>query len=148
MPAKRDFDPSIAYNRPREFVPVKAFFPNTNEEKELHVSTQLIDDYFKKWKSRYFELKGRNVTSILFNPETIFAKVRDYENGGICYCGYPEFRYTGRDDRIVANPSLLFTVYVSPQDSVYLWNWELRDDKDPRFPTNYTKRYGEIIWPR
>ena len=90
------------YDRPAEYMELKARCPVTGKFKKVKIGTNLIEVYLKHDPIRLYELKHNIVTQILLNPAVIFEGVRVYEEGGFCYTGVPSHAVTKKEDKETA----------------------------------------------
>jgi len=137
---------------------ILAFDPDTNGFKTVKLADDLLFHYHKEGpEHKYHEVVGHvtdpkggsPVQDILAKPVAVFGGVRDYEQGGVCYCGLPNAAYTNGGAKIPPRPGMIFCVYVSPLEWVYEWGWELPDEMEPMLPEDYDspERFERKIWP-
>jgi len=140
---------------PAHFI-LEAFDPESGGVKDLRVAADEIDRILRlEPRHKFFELRGDRtpttqgscVASVLAQPSAIFHGVREYQQGGQCYCGHPESRWLNNESEVPPPPGMLFCVYVAPPDWVYHWRWEFMDDHDENAPKDYKTRFEGRLWP-
>lgn len=128
---------------PDRHYPLEAFCPRTNETVSLRITAATARDVSKYGPpKKFYELcgdatpadSGSCVQDVLRSPSAIYEGVRDYQEGGTCYCGTPTCSWTNGGARCPPHPKKLFAVYVNPRGEVYTWRWITADPRDPRLP--------------
>jgi hypothetical protein len=98
-------------------------------------------------------VKSRNLIlcalPVLKNPELVFAGVRDFQEGGWCYVGWPE-EWCIKKQVVVPFPKdrFVFAVYLEPSMRVYEWRAEKVATDDPLAPEDWQYRYRSLVWKK
>lgn len=103
---------------------------------------------------RFHELSGSRgdhaascVDEVLREPSAVFEGVREFQDGGWCYCGIPSRRWFNSGSSGPPPPGMVFTVFVSPRGHVFEWRWERCDELHRTWPKDYAVRFtGGVVW--
>jgi len=136
------------YDRPRSYAPLKAKDPESENELDVKISTELIDECFKYYALKYYELLHRCVHTTLLNPEAIFGGLRDYEIGGYCYTCQLSYAVTYDGNIIDPHERKVFLVYMTKSICVFDWTLEHEDPEMNGFPVGHATRFKREIWRR
>jgi hypothetical protein len=133
------------YNRPAEYIPLKAKNPNAAGEIQVKISTELIDNKLKHDCAGFYELAHSNVRSALLNPKKLFEGVRDYEQGGFAYVCKPAYAMTEKENKVLPWPGKVFAVFVNPAGCIYNWLWLKESSDKPGYPVDWMNRFEKEI---
>ncbi len=137
---------------------VPALDPATAGQKIVKLRDELLLRYLKQGpEHKFYEVTGDRtdptsgspLQQVLAKPRAVFSGVRDYEQGGYCYCGLPTAAYTNGGSKVPPRPGMIYCVYVDPRDWVYEWGWEVPDEIEVSLPEDYDapERFERMIWP-
>ena len=139
------YDHSETHVLAGRYFPLKAFCPRTRGKQEFRLTEETSQQVIIHGpQHRYHELVGDNTTAtagscvqeILLRPTVIYEGVRDYQEGGQCFCGKPSYRWTNKGVQCPPRPQFVFGVYVNPQGEIYTWRWIEEDKKKPGYPSD------------
>ncbi len=127
-----------------------AFCWQTGRTRQLKMTAELalhVQKSGPRW--RYYELRGdhsstvagSSVHEVLTEPVVVFGGLRDLQEGGVCYCGKPQQRWTEGGVRCPPPPNRVFLVFVNPRDEVFDWAWAEEDPEMPGYPVGHESRF-------
>jgi len=125
------------------FFPLKAFCPKTGDTVEFRLTAETGEEVVKYGpKVRHHELlggglvdgQGSCVQDVLRSPSVIYGRIRQFQEGGSCYCGIPSASWTEEGSQCPPKPGMVYAVYINPRGEVYLWRWLRADKSNPNIP--------------
>jgi hypothetical protein len=101
------------------------------------------------WAFKHNPVRYQNLMAardVLVDPKRIFWGIRQFSDGGWCYCGRPE-QWTIKEGVVATFPdNLVYTVYVDPRWNLFEWRAAEAADDDPMCPVGWRERYRGLRW--
>lgn len=105
------------------------------------------DIYLHYYKTN--EAKYRNLVPAVFvleRPLLIFEGVREYQEGGWCYVGRPEFFFLRPTVQVSLPAGRVFAAYLNPLRRLYEWRLETAEADSSPYPKGHESRYKRLAW--
>ena len=100
--------------------------------------------YFKYMPVRYLNLVAAKF--VLENTQRIFSGVREFNEGGWCYTGWPAEWYVKENEKAPFPRDMVFAVYLNPNMRVYECRAEYAAEDDRLCPVDWRNRYRGLTW--
>jgi hypothetical protein len=83
---------------------------------------------------------------VLENPKRIFARIREFNEGGWCFTGRPKTWYIKENVEVPFPDGYVFAVYFNSRFVIYEFRAEYAAGDDSLCPRDWQNRYGALIW--
>lgn len=101
--------------------------------------------HYKEDRIHYWNIQTAKV--VLERPSAIFAGVREFNEGGWCYVGRPQYWYTRPEKPVPFPDDLVYSVYLNAGMYVYHWRADEADEVETLYPKDWRNRFRSQIWP-
>ena len=98
---------------------------------------------------KFFPVKYENFRAakfVLENPQRIFARIREYNDGGWCFTGRPKTWHIKENVEVPFPDKYIFAVFLNSKFVVYEFRAEKVADDDEFCPIDWRNRFGALIW--
>lgn len=112
----------------------------------FYIPTSVLDRYAQSgFASKHFDVYL--IPQVLKLPAVVFEGLkREDQSDSLCYARIPSHRYLDADTTVPPWANQTFAVYMNNELKIFDWVWEIADEINPSYPTNWKNRYEKILW--